>query len=111
MRLEAKQDASLQANFTEKNGFVVPGEIVTPWRVIMLADDLNELVNSDIISNLNPAPDAKLFADQSWIKPGRSVWSFWSSWGEPYYMTLPYEKHLIDRAVEINYESLLTDKK
>ncbi|CAA6692416.1 MULTISPECIES: glycoside hydrolase family 97 protein [unclassified Lentimonas] len=77
MRLEAVGDRTLVANFTEgADGFDVDGMITTPWRVTMLADDLNELVNSDLIENLNPAPDPELFADTSYIKPGRSAWSW-----------------------------------
>jgi alpha-glucosidase len=108
MRLEAKPDASLQVNFTEQEeGFHIDGEIITPWRVVLLASDLNKLVNSDIISNLNPDPDPNLFPDQSWIKPGRAVWSWWNSTKE--YMTIPYEKHFIDNAAELTYEYTLID--
>lgn len=108
MRLKAKKDASLQVNFTEHEGYDIEGNITTPWRVVLLADDLNELVNSDLITNLNPAPDTTLFRDQSWIKPGRSVWSWWS--GGKAYMTIPYEKHIIDIAGELGYEYTLLDE-
>lgn len=108
MRLEAKPDASLQANFTEPEGIEITGKITTPWRVIILANDLNELVNSDIITNLNPAPDPVLFADISWIKPGRCVWSWWS--GSPGYMSVSYEKHFVDMAAELGYEYTLIDE-
>lgn len=53
------------------------GTITTPWRAVIIADDLNELVNSDLITNLSPAPDKRLFpkgVNTNWIKPGRSVW-------------------------------------
>lgn len=53
------------------------GTITTPWRAVIIADDLNELVNSDLITNLSPAPDKRLFpkgVNTDWIKPGRSVW-------------------------------------
>lgn len=108
MRLKAKKDASLQADFTEMNGFDVAGEIRTPWRVILLADNLNGLVNSDLIPNLNPAPDKDLFADMSWIKPGRSVWSWWS---EPKgFMTMELEKHFVDRAAGLGFEYTTIDE-
>jgi alpha-glucosidase len=57
----------------------ISGTITTPWRVVLIGADLNALVNSDIISNLSPAPDASLFPhglDTSWIKPGRAVWRY-----------------------------------
>ncbi|MDR3269697.1 MAG: glycoside hydrolase family 97 protein [Tannerella sp.] len=110
MRLKAKADASLQADFTEQeNGFTVEGDIITPWRVVMLCDNLNELVNSDIITHLNPAPDPVLFADPSWIKPGRAVWSWWDGSKKEEYLDISYEKHLIDNAATLTYEYTLID--
>ena len=57
----------------------VTGTITTPWRVVMVAADLNTLVNCDIVHNLCPAPDPKYFPDgikTDWVKPGRSVWRY-----------------------------------
>ncbi len=51
----------------------------TPWRVLVISDDLNTFVTSDIISNLNPEPSKELFADTGWIKPGKVAWSWWSA--------------------------------
>jgi len=55
------------------------GTISTPWRVVFVGRDLNTLVNSTIVPNLCPPPDAKYFPDgikTSWIKPGRAVWRY-----------------------------------
>jgi alpha-glucosidase len=57
----------------------IDGTITTPWRVIMVAVDLNTLVNSDVISNLSPPPDKAIFppgAGTDWVKPGRAVWRY-----------------------------------
>jgi alpha-glucosidase len=57
----------------------ITDEIVTPWRVVMVGKDLNALVNSDIVHNLCPPPDPKLFPKgmaTDWIKPGRAVWKY-----------------------------------
>lgn len=57
----------------------IEGMITTPWRLIMVGVDLNALVNSDVISNLSPAPDRQLFPQglkTNWIKPGRAVWKY-----------------------------------
>jgi alpha-glucosidase len=57
----------------------VDGEIVTPWRVILIGRDLNALVNSDAIHNLATPPDPKLFPRgirTPWVKPGRAVWRY-----------------------------------
>jgi alpha-glucosidase len=55
------------------------GTITTPWRVVMAGRDLNTLVNCDIVSNVSPPPDNKLFPlglNTEWIKPGRAVWKY-----------------------------------
>jgi alpha-glucosidase len=57
----------------------IAGTISTPWRVVMAGPDLNTLVNCDIISNVSPPPDKKLFPaglNTEWIKPGRAVWKY-----------------------------------
>ena len=48
---------------------------VTPWRAAVIADDLEMIANSSLITDLNP--DAE--GDFSWVKPGSSVWSWWST--------------------------------
>ena len=58
---------------------VVQGTITTPWRVVLVGRDLNTLVNSSILPNLCPPPDAKLFPEglkTAWVKPGRAVWRY-----------------------------------
>lgn len=108
MRFEAQENNSLIVNFTETNGFKVDGDIVTPWRTVILANNLNDLVNSDLVTNLNPCPDSQLFADCSWIKYGRSVWSWWSNPVD--YMDVDAEKHFIDRANELGFEYTTLDE-
>ena len=58
---------------------VVKGAITSPWRVIMVAADLNTLVNCDAVHNLCPPADAKLFPNglrTDWVKAGRAVWKY-----------------------------------
>lgn len=57
----------------------IVGTITTPWRVVMASADLNGLVNCDVIQNVSPPPDNKLFPQgvkTAWIKPGRAVWKY-----------------------------------
>jgi alpha-glucosidase len=57
----------------------ISGAITTPWRVVLVGRDLHQLVNSDVVHNLCPPPDKKLFdpaTTASWIKPGRAVWKY-----------------------------------
>lgn len=106
MRLKAVGDRTVMADFPEgEAGFDVEGTITTPWHVTLLADDLNELVNSDLITNLNPAPDAKLFADSSFVKPGRSAWS-WETLGLGSPQT---QRDFIDLAAELGFEYSIID--
>lgn len=48
--------------------------VASPWRVVMLGDTAGELIESNLIGNLSPAPDF----DASWVRPGRSAWDWWS---------------------------------
>ena len=46
--------------------------VTTPWRIISIADDLNELVNNTIVYQVSDeATD-----DFSWVRPGRAAWSW-----------------------------------
>jgi alpha-glucosidase len=57
----------------------VTGTITTPWRVVLVARDLNTLVNSDILPNLCPPADPKYFPqgmNTPWVEPGLCVWDY-----------------------------------
>lgn len=106
MRLEAIGNNTFKANFTEgEKGFEVKGDVTTPWRVTMLSSDLNGLVNSDLIENLNPAPDQTLFANTDYIKPGRSVWS----WMSMRLGTIQDQVDFVDYAADLDFEYSLID--
>lgn len=79
------------------------GKIATPWRSVMIADNLTQLVNSNLIMNLNEAPKAG--TDFSWVKPGRALWQWWSI-GEP---QLADQKDWYDAAAELKWEYYLID--
>ena len=50
----------------------------TPWRVAIIADDLDTLANSSVIDSLCPPMDEELFKSTDWIQPGKVSWSWWS---------------------------------
>lgn len=109
MRLECEENLHLKANFTEKNGFDLKDTILTPWRVLLVENDLNGLVNSDFIISLNPKPDESLFNINSWIKPGRSLWSWWSGING-YYLIPDKEKEVIDFSSDLGFEYYTIDE-
>lgn len=109
LRFRALGQCVLQADLTEKQGFQVNNKgLLTPWRVLLVAENLNRLVNNTMIRDLNPSPETKLFADISYIKPGRSVWS-WITKGDKY-LDLKEEMRFIDAASVLKFEYTLIDE-
>jgi alpha-glucosidase len=85
------------------------GTITTPWRVLMIGADLNTLVNCDIVHNVSPPPDPRLFPDgvrTRWLKPGRSVWKYLDGGGEN---TLATMKEFSRLASELGFEYNLVE--
>jgi len=81
----------------------IDGPIITPWRVVMVGD-LNALVNCDIVHNLCPPADPKLFPkgiNTSWIKPGRAVWKYLDGGGDG---TPEVMKKFTDGAASLGFE-------
>jgi alpha-glucosidase len=62
------------AKFSQRNSSAItlaPGAS-TPWRFILVADKPGDLLEHDyLLLNLCPPPDPAIFADTSWIKPGK----------------------------------------
>lgn len=77
---------------------------VTPWRTVIIAKNLTDLVNSDLIMNLCPAPSTG--SDYSWVKPGRCLWHWWSI-GAPIYEN---QKAWYDAAAKLKWEYYLIDE-
>ncbi len=83
----------------------------SPWRVLMIASELERLIDSDIVLNLNP-PSA--IVDTSWIKPGKAAWDWWSgsyAQGVDFTpgMNTATMKHYIDFAAASNLQFMLID--
>jgi alpha-glucosidase len=53
----------------------VGSPIVTPWRVVMLANRVGEMANSTLLTNLSTPSRIE---DTSWIKPGLTSWDWWN---------------------------------
>jgi alpha-glucosidase len=85
-------------------GWSQQGSITTPWRVAIVAEGLTALVNSDMLTNLCPAPSAEL-AKAEWIKPGKVLWQWWAI-GAP---RLNDQKDWVDAAKKLGWEYYLID--
>jgi alpha-glucosidase len=84
--------------------------IVTPWRVVLMSDRAGDLIASNTIGNLNPAPSG----DWSWVQPGKAAWDWWSG---PYFPDIPAKpmnmtalKRMVDFAGTAGLPYLLVDE-
>lgn len=96
---------ALKAFFhAEQNGWKSDDEVIQPWRVTLIAKDLNALVNSDLLRNLCPPPLSEL-VNADWIKPGRAAWNWWST------PSLIYNQQhqWVDWAKQLGFEYYLID--
>lgn len=85
-------------------------EIITPWRILMLSENLDGLVNNRIIAQVSDQPERTLFPegkDTQWIKPGRSVFT-WLVEGENR-LSVETHKRYVDGAAELGLESVVVD--
>ena len=74
------------------------------WRYVVLADSLDELVNSTVNYNLNPP---SVIEDLSWIKPGRALWSWWEDMnGAQLYLE---SRDYVDMAAAYGFEGVTLD--
>ena len=89
-----------QHGWTQESG----GPVVSPWRVTLLAADLNALANTDVIRSLCPGPSADT-AQTAYIRPGRSIWH-WLTGGAP---KLEEQQGWIDGTQEMGFEYYLVD--
>jgi alpha-glucosidase len=79
------------------------------WRVILIGDTPGELVESNIITDLNP-PDR--IEDTSWIHPGKASWNWWNGdlgpHGQSAYTTKNME-YYVDFAAESGFPYMMLD--
>ncbi|MDR0506031.1 MAG: glycoside hydrolase family 97 protein [Dysgonamonadaceae bacterium] len=84
MNLYPSGESTLKVDLTPwSNGIKVYAQtpFVSPWRTIILADDLNRLVNARIMLNLNEPSKIK---NTSWIKPAKYTGIWWGMHKEKY---------------------------
>ncbi len=83
----------------------------SPWRVLMIADEPAQLIESNIVLNLNPPSK---IADTSWIQAGKSAWNWWSDNAAPSVsfktgMNTATMEHYIDFASASGFRYMLID--
>ncbi len=106
-RWDCSKKNTICVNFTEKEkGFLVKPAFRSPWRAIFASNSLTELVNQKIIEQLAEKPDKKLFADKSYIVPGKCVWR-WFSKGTG---TPEQEREFVDYAARLNFKYSMVDE-
>ncbi|MEY3896248.1 MAG: hypothetical protein RLZZ214_1768, partial [Verrucomicrobiota bacterium] len=88
----------------EPDGWKTDAEVLQPWRATLIARDLNALVNSDLVTNLCPAPTPEL-ANADWIRPGRASWH-WMAIGDP---LLAEQSDWIQWTADLGFEYYLID--
>ena len=107
--LEALGAGDFSVVYAEKpDGWEIDGPVATAWKIICTVDTLNELVNSDLVANVCPAPDPELFPkglNEEWIKPGKSTWNWWARQSVDYQTQIM----LVDKAAEMGAEYHLVD--
>jgi len=81
----------------------------SPWRVLMVGDTPGTLIESTVLTSLNPECQIE---DTSWIKAGRTAWNWWGGSlgrdGKPA-LTTENMKYYADFAAESGFEYLLVD--
>ncbi|WP_337044005.1 glycoside hydrolase family 97 protein [Emticicia sp. 17c] len=77
---------------------------VMPWRVIIIGKENKNIVESDLVSHVS---QPSTIADVSWIKPGLTGWSWWSSLDSP--TDFVKTRNFIDFTAEFKLPYFLVD--
>ncbi len=95
--------------YADRNGFDRDAtEATSPWRVMLVANDLQTLATSDIVRRLCPEAPAERVqrVQKEFAKPGRSIWH-WLPMGAPRYEE---QRQWFDKTKELGYEYYLIDE-
>jgi alpha-glucosidase len=83
---------------------ITEGPLATPWRTAIIGGSLAAIVESVLVFHLNPPSEVE---DLSWIKPGRSAWSWHPDSLSP--RDQEKQKRFVDFASEMRWEYSLVD--
>jgi alpha-glucosidase len=111
---EEKQVDDRHIRVTGEEAFIAKcaGNRAYPWRVIGIAQEDTQLVESTLVYRL--APECAL-EDTDWIKPGKVAWDWWNwlnVWGVDFEAGVNSDtyKHYIDFASENGIEYIILDE-
>jgi len=79
------------------------------WRVLLVGDQPGKLIESNVITSLNPESAIK---DTSWIHPGLTAWDWWSGSIGPdgkHAFTTATMKYYVDFAAKSGFPYMLVD--
>lgn len=90
----------------EEKGKPIPSSLPfqSPWRYLLVEENLDDLVNSTLNYNLNPP---SVIEDTSWIKPARALWAWWIN--DPGAQVYTEIKEYVDFAAAMGFESVVVD--
>ena len=76
----------------------------SPWRTVIIGKSLSTVVESNLVYHLS---EPNKLGDVSWVKPGRSSWSWWSNHSS----STKYEalKQFVDLSKQFGWEYSLVD--
>jgi hypothetical protein len=76
----------------------------SPWRVIAIGETCGDILQSSLVTHVS---EPSIIKDESWIKAGRSSWSWWSVHSSPRnYESL---KSFVDLSASMGWEYSLVD--
>ena len=81
----------------------------TAWRVLLIGEEPGRLIESNVITSLNPP---STIADTSWIHPGLTAWDWWSGSIGPdgnSAFTTATMKYYVDFAADSEFPYMLVD--
>ena len=90
----------------EEHGQPIPSPLPfkSPWRLMVVEDSLDGVVNATLNYNLNPP---SVMEDTSWIRPVRALWAWWSSdMGAQLYSEA---RQYVDFAAAMGFEAVVLD--
>jgi hypothetical protein len=82
----------------------VQQSFATPWRTVIFGKNLGTIIESNLVHHLS-APNK--IGDASWVKPGRSSWSWWGDHASSKNFTTL--KKFVDLAKTMGWEYSLVD--